>query len=171
VDTSGSGGGSAWISSNPPSYGTGLVTPYGPGGSFTVTLSVVARDPVTGTDCTRVVCSVVTRADHTRTADRSQDTRVRLTFGQPPPPPAATTTTTTAAPPPPPPPTTTSATTTTTTTTTTTGAVPATTTEAAVANTAEEENRTGWWIGAGAAVLLAAAVVIVLRVRRNRRTD
>ena len=57
----------------------------GPGGSFTVTLSVVARDPVTGTDCTQVVCSVVTRADHTRTADRSQDTRVRLTFGQPPP--------------------------------------------------------------------------------------
>lgn len=52
VDTSGSGGGSAWVSSNPPSYGTALATPYGPGGSFTVTLSVVVPDPVSGTDCT-----------------------------------------------------------------------------------------------------------------------
>lgn len=170
VDTSGTGGGSAWISSNPPSYGKGLATPYGPGGSFTVTLSVVASDPVTGTDCRKVQCSVVTRADHTRTADRSQDARVRLTFGQPAPPPKATPTTTTskAAPPP----TTTTTSTTTSTTTTTTAAPTTTTSAAAVTNTAAEEpDRTGWWLGAGAAVLLAAAAVIVLRVRRNRRTD
>jgi len=90
VDTGGSGGGSAWISSNPPAYGAGLATPYGPGGSFTVTLSVVAHDPVTGTDCTVVRCAAVTRADHTRAGDRSQDTRVGLSFAAPPPPPAAT---------------------------------------------------------------------------------
>ena len=71
---------SAWISSNPPSYAAGLTTPYGPGGSFTVTLLVVARDPVSGVDCTVVRCAVVTRADHTRTDDRSQDTRTPLTF-------------------------------------------------------------------------------------------
>ena len=172
VDTSGSGGGSAWISSNPPSYGKGLATPYGPGGSFTVTLSVVASDPVTGTDCGKVQCAVVTRADHTRTSDRSQDARVRLTFGQPPPPKATPTTTTTTAKALPPPTTTTTSTTTTTTTTTSTAA-PITTTSAAAVTTAaaEEPDRTGWWLGAGAAVLLAAAAVLVLRVRRNRRTD
>lgn len=171
VDTSGTGGGSAWISSNPPSYGKGLATPYGPGGSFTVTLSVVATDPVTGTDCRQVQCAVVTRADHTRTSDRSQDARVRLTFSRPAPPPKATPTTTTTTSKAAPPPTTT--TTTAITTTTTTTAAPATTTSAAAATftAAEEPDRTGWWLGAGAAVLLAAAAVLVLRVRRNRRTD
>ena len=172
VDTSGTGGGSAWISSNPPAYGKGLATPYGPGGSFTVTLSVVASDPVTGTDCRQVQCAVVTRADHTRTSDRSQDARVRLTFGTPAPPPKATATTTTSKAAPPPTTTTTTSTTTTTTTTTTTAAPTTTTSAAAVTNTAAEEpDRTGWWLGAGAAVLLAAAAVITLRVRRNRRTD
>jgi cell division septation protein DedD len=158
ADTGGGNGGSKWISSNPPSYGQGLATPYGPGGTFTVTLSVVAVDPVTGTDCTRVQCAAVTRADHTRTSDRSQDARVPLAFGLPPAP-TTTTTTTTVAPLPPPP-------TTTTTTTTTTTAAPAVENTAAPA----EPNRTGWWIGAGAAVLLAAAVVLVSRARR-RRTD
>ena len=145
ADTSGGNGGSKWISSNPPSYGQGLTTPYGPGGTFTVTLSVVAVDPVTGTDCTKVQCSAVTRADHTRTSDRSQDARVPLKFGVQPAP-----------------------TTTTTTTTTTTSA----STTAEVENTAAPTtpSRTGWWLGGGAAVLLAAAVVLVLRARR-RRTD
>jgi hypothetical protein len=170
ADTSGGSGGSAWISSNPPSYGQGLATPYGPGGSFTVTLSVVARDPVTGTDCTQVACAVVTRTDHTRTADRSQDAKVPLTFAVPQAPPPATTTT----PAPPPPPTTTTTTTTTSTTTTTT----TTTAESTAAPVAVDRaagaprpDRTGWWLGAGAAVLLAAAVVVFLRVRRARRTD
>lgn len=169
ADTSGGSGGSKWISSNPPSYGQGLATPYGPGGTFTVTLSVVAVDPVTGTDCTKVQCAAVTRADHTRTSDRSQDTRVPLVFGLPPAP-TTTTTTTTVAPPPPPPPTTTTTTSTTTTTTTTTTTSALTTAE--VENTAAPTtpSRTGWWLGGGAAVLLAAAVVLVLRARR-RRTD
>jgi hypothetical protein len=162
VDMSGGGGGSKWISSNPPNYGKGLTTPYGPGGTFTVTLSVAAVDPVTGTDCTKVRCSAVTRADHTRTSDRSQDARVPLTFGLPPAPTTTTTTTTVAVPPPPPPTTTTTTTTSTTTTTTTTAkATPA------VENTAAE-SRTGWWIGGGAAVLLAAVAVLVLRARRRR---
>jgi hypothetical protein len=174
ADTSGGSGGSVWVSSNPPSYGAGLTTPYGPGGSFTVTLSVVARDPVTGTDCTQVACAVVTRADHTRTADRSQDTRVRLTFGEPAPPPkAAPTTTTTVAAPPPVTTTTTATTTTATSTTTTTSTTSTTKTSAVTADVTPTAapDRTGWWLGAGAAVVLAAAVIVLLRVRRNRRTD
>jgi hypothetical protein len=162
ADTQGGNGGSKWISSNPPSYGEGLTTPYGPGGTFTVTLSVVAVDPVTGTDCTKVKCAAVTRADHTRTSDRSQDARVPLTFGLPPAP-----TTTTTAPPPPPPPTTTTTTATTTTSTTTT----TTTSALAVARTAApaEPDRSGWWLGVGGAVLLAAVVVLVARLRRRTR--
>ncbi|TDV38672.1 neocarzinostatin family protein [Actinophytocola oryzae] len=170
ADTSGGAGGSKWISSNPPSYGQGLATPYGPGGTFTVTLSVVAVDPVTGTDCTKVRCAAVTRADHTRTSDRSQDARVPLAFGLPPAP--RTTTTTTAAPPPPPPPTTTTPTTTTTTTTTSATTTTTTSTTApAVENTAAptSPSRTGWWLGGAAAVLLAAVVVLVLRRRRRTR--
>jgi hypothetical protein len=176
ADTSGGSGGSAWVSSNPPNYGTGLATPYGPGGSFTVTLSVVAADPVTGTDCTKVACAVVTRADHTRTADRSQDARVPLTFGSPAAPPPAPTTTTAAPPPPTTGTTTTTTTTATTTTSTTTTTTPSTTTSGAVtadvtATATATPGRTGWWLGAGAVVVLAAAVVVVLRARRNRRTD
>jgi len=78
ADTSGTSGASHWISSNPPSYGEGLAEPYGAGGSFRVTLRIT---PVIGTvDCRTVKCAVVTRADHTRTSDRTQDVRVRVTF-------------------------------------------------------------------------------------------
>ncbi|QDY08210.1 hypothetical protein FJK98_14460 [Micromonospora sp. HM134] len=78
VDTTGSTGASHWISSDPPSYGEGLAVPYGPGGSFRVTLTV---NPRIGTvDCTVRRCVVTSRADHTRTADRSQDVRVPVTF-------------------------------------------------------------------------------------------
>ncbi|MEU9510946.1 hypothetical protein AB0D32_32240 [Micromonospora sp. NPDC048170] len=80
ADTSGSLGASHWISSNPPSYGEGLAVPYGPGGSFRVTLRVT---PAIGAiDCTTRRCAVSTRADHTRAADRSQDVRVAVTFAR-----------------------------------------------------------------------------------------
>lgn len=177
VDTSGSGGGSAWISSNPPSYGVGLATPYGPGGSFSVTLNVAAVDPVTGTDCRRVACAAVTRADHTRTSDRGQDARVRLSFAAPAPKPAPTT----QAPPKPPPVATTTTTTAAPTTTTTppsssstaapTSSATTTAVSAEVAETAAEPTetgRTGWWLGGAAAVLAAATVLVILRVRRAR---
>lgn len=82
MDMSGSAGGSAWISSNPPGYGQGLAKPFGPGGTFQVTLSVVAVDPVTGNDCRVLRCAVVTRADHTRSDDRSSDVRVPIVFGK-----------------------------------------------------------------------------------------
>ncbi|TQM68723.1 hypothetical protein FHX41_2379 [Actinomadura hallensis] len=80
ADTSGSGGASQWVSSNPPPYGKGLAVPYGPGGTFDVEIRVTPElsDSV---DCTEVRCAVVTRADHTRGSDRSQDVRVPVTFG------------------------------------------------------------------------------------------
>ncbi|MDG4830886.1 hypothetical protein O7627_16440 [Solwaraspora sp. WMMD1047] len=107
ADLSGSLGASHWISSNPPSYGEGLAVPYGPGGSFRVQLSLTAK--IGDVDCTVRTCSVVTRNDHTRSADRGQDVRVPIRFAAAPagnaPPAARPTTTRPAAPgaqPPPP---------------------------------------------------------------------
>lgn len=79
ADTSGSSGSSVWISSNPPSYGKDLATPYGPGGSFHTILHVAAAlNP--DVDCRHTACAVVTRADHTRSDDRSQDVIVPVSF-------------------------------------------------------------------------------------------
>jgi len=79
ADTSGASTGSQWISSNPPSYGKDLAAPYGPGGTFTATLRVSALldDDV---DCRVTECVVATRADHTRSTDRSQDVFVPVSF-------------------------------------------------------------------------------------------
>ncbi|MCD0449017.1 LPXTG cell wall anchor domain-containing protein [Actinocorallia sp. API 0066] len=79
ADTSGLGGGSQWISSNPPPYGRELAVKYGEGGSFEVRISVAAKIGE-DVDCTRDACAVVTRADHTRTQDRTQDVRVPVRF-------------------------------------------------------------------------------------------
>ncbi|WP_152690521.1 hypothetical protein [Jiangella alkaliphila] len=86
ADMEGGGGSSAWISSNPPSYGEGLATPFeevGGKGSFDVQLSVAGSDEFT--DCLDPAqapdgCVVGTRADHTRTADRSADVLIPITF-------------------------------------------------------------------------------------------
>ncbi|TYB64321.1 hypothetical protein FXF51_21600 [Nonomuraea sp. PA05] len=85
VDMSGASGSSKWISSNPPKYGEGLAQAYGAGGSFTVQLKIspvigVAAEGSQVFDCREVACAVVTRADHTRTADRTQDVFVPVTF-------------------------------------------------------------------------------------------
>ncbi len=78
ADLSGTSGASAWISSDPPPYGENLAIPFGPGGSFSVTLTVRATGH--GLDCTVVRCGVITRADHTRYGTRSQDAFVALRF-------------------------------------------------------------------------------------------
>jgi hypothetical protein len=79
ADTTGTTGSSSWISSNPPSYGEGVARPYGAGGTFSVTFSV---SPLLsgGLDCRLVRCAVVTRNDHTRSTDRSQDIFVPVSF-------------------------------------------------------------------------------------------
>ncbi|MGI5425727.1 hypothetical protein [Streptomyces sp. CA-179760] len=84
VDMSGESGASAWISSDPPSYGEGLAKPYGGSGhdgTFSVKLKVRAKDA--NTDCTKtgVTCAVITRNDHTRGGDQSQTVRVPVAFG------------------------------------------------------------------------------------------
>ncbi|WP_328463281.1 hypothetical protein OHA21_37530 [Actinoplanes sp. NBC_00393] len=78
ADMSGGSGSSAWISSNPPSYGEGLAKPYGKGGSFRVSIKV--SQMIGDVDCAVRGCAIVTRADHTRTSDRSQDKRVAVRF-------------------------------------------------------------------------------------------
>ena len=79
IDTAGQAGAAQWISSNPPDYGVGLAQPYGPGGSFSTSFAV---SPVLGAglDCRTIRCALVTRADHTRTADRSQDILIPVSF-------------------------------------------------------------------------------------------
>jgi iron complex transport system substrate-binding protein len=78
VDIEGTGGASIWISDTPPPYGVGLALPYGPGGTFDVELAVSAR--IGDVDCRERACGVVTRADHLRRSDRSQDVVVPVTF-------------------------------------------------------------------------------------------
>lgn len=108
IDLEGALGASHWISSNPPPYAVGLTQPFGPGGSFTVTLRPAAalNDAV---DCRRVACAIVSRADHTRGSDRTQDVIVPITFAEPasapaPAPPPPPTPAPAPAPPPGPPP-------------------------------------------------------------------
>ena len=93
VDMKGESGSSVWISSNPPSYGEGLARPFtqsGGKGSFEVQLTVKAKDAFTNCLDRKVAplgCAIGTRADHTRTADRSADVLIPVTFagsgGQP----------------------------------------------------------------------------------------
>ncbi|MGC4944510.1 LPXTG cell wall anchor domain-containing protein [Kribbella sp. DT2] len=86
VDMQGASGTSAWISSNPPSYGEGLATPFtqsGGKGSFEVRLTVKAKDQFTNCLDRKVApngCVIGTRADHTRTADRTADVLIPVTF-------------------------------------------------------------------------------------------
>ena len=78
VNIDGSSASSVWVSSNPPGYAVGLTTPFLPDGSFTVDLVVVAKS---GTlDCTAIKCGVITRSDHLRYTDRTQDVFVPVTF-------------------------------------------------------------------------------------------
>jgi len=78
ADETGATGASAWISSNPPSYGKGLAKPFRPGGRFIVKLKV---SPMIGKiDCRKVSCAIYARADHTRGDDRAYDIFSPLKF-------------------------------------------------------------------------------------------
>lgn len=78
ADMSGTSGSSHWISSDPPDYGRDLAAPFGPDGSFTVRLRVSPR--IGAVDCRATPCVIATRADHTRSSDRSADVFVPVTF-------------------------------------------------------------------------------------------
>ena len=78
MDKTGASKSSIWISSNAPSYGTGLARPYQAGGRFNVTIKV---SPMIGkNDCRKIACAIYVRADHLRTDDRSRDMHIPLTF-------------------------------------------------------------------------------------------
>jgi hypothetical protein len=171
ADTTGSLGASHWISSNPPSYGEGLAVPYGAGGSFRVQIKVTPK--IGDIDCTKRRCAVVTRNDHTRSGDRSQDVRIPVTFAAVAVPPkttaAAPPRTTPAAPSPtaPAPVPSTSA----------PAVAPATTggpapTSAAptveVTRVSESSSVGRWWTGTVVALLAALAVLLGLRAWRRR---
>lgn len=79
VDREGQAGAAQWISSNPPDYGVGLAQPYGPSGTFSTRFTVRA-EIAPGIDCRQVRCALVTRSDHTRTSDRSQDIFIPVSF-------------------------------------------------------------------------------------------
>ena len=78
VNIDGSSASSVWINSQPPSYAVGLTTAFQPDGSFSVVLSIVAKSGAL--DCTVLKCGVVTRSDHLRYTDRTQDVFVPITF-------------------------------------------------------------------------------------------
>ena len=78
INIDGSSPSSVWVSSNPPSYAIGLTTDFQPDGSFSIVLQVVAKSGEL--DCTLVKCGVVTRSDHLRYTDRTQDVFVPITF-------------------------------------------------------------------------------------------
>jgi len=79
IDLSGSSGGTVWVTSHPPAYAAGLTTPFGPGGSFEVGITVAAVI-ADGFDCRVIACAVLTRADHTRGEDRTADVFVPVSF-------------------------------------------------------------------------------------------
>ncbi len=77
-DITGASNSSIWISSNPPIYAKPLVKPFGKGGTFKVKLALTKM--IGDQDCTRVVCAITTRADHTLGADRSADVFIPVRF-------------------------------------------------------------------------------------------
>ncbi len=79
VDTDGSTRASAWVSSNPPSYGDNLATKYGRNGRFKVRIYVSSKIS-NSIDCRTTRCAITTRADHTRANDRSWDLAVPVRF-------------------------------------------------------------------------------------------
>ncbi|MFA7265289.1 MAG: hypothetical protein WC054_03155 [Candidatus Nanopelagicales bacterium] len=78
ADTNGDSGSSEWISSNPPPYGKSLAKPYGAGGTFSVSVRVSSK--IGSVDCRVSTCVIATRADHTRSSDRSQDVFIPIRF-------------------------------------------------------------------------------------------
>lgn len=77
-DITGQNNDSVWVSSNPPIYAALLVKPFGKGGTFKVKVTV--RKKIGDFDCSIVRCAILTRADHTRSDDRSADVIIPVTI-------------------------------------------------------------------------------------------
>lgn len=77
-DITGQNNSSFWISSNPPLYAVALVTKFGKGGTFKV--SMAATRKIGDADCAVVRCAFTTRADHTNSDNRTADVFIPVTF-------------------------------------------------------------------------------------------
>jgi hypothetical protein len=78
VNASGTSDGSIWISSNPPAYGKSLAVPFSKSGGFKQRVKVSRF--IGDIDCAVVRCAVVTRSDHTKSANRKADVIVPVKF-------------------------------------------------------------------------------------------
>ena len=77
-DITGKNNDSVWVSSHPPIYAIPLVKPFGKNGTFKVKVTV--RRNIGEYDCKVVRCAILTRADHTRSDDRSADVIIPITI-------------------------------------------------------------------------------------------
>ena len=77
-DVTGQNNSSVWVSSNPPVYAALLVTPFGRGGTFKLTIPVTRM--IGNSDCKKVRCALVTRADHTNGSYRKADVFIPVTI-------------------------------------------------------------------------------------------
>jgi hypothetical protein len=80
ADKSGTQGVSHWISSNAPTYGKGLATPFIPGGRFSQKVTITKK--IGKFDCTKVTCAITVRSDHLHEGDRSQDLFIPITISK-----------------------------------------------------------------------------------------
>ena len=78
VNKEGIGDASYWISSNAPSYATGLAIPFTPGGRFTEKVRVLKK--IGKYDCSKVRCAITVRSDHLHEGDRTHDLFIPVTF-------------------------------------------------------------------------------------------
>jgi hypothetical protein len=79
MDSTAATGSAIWIANNAPSYAANLVRPFGDGGTFRFELDL---QPIFGgIDCRKDKCAITVRADHLRSADRSHDLLIPVTFG------------------------------------------------------------------------------------------
>jgi len=78
VNKEGIGDASYWISSNAPSYATGLAIPFSPGGRFTEKVRVTKK--IGKNDCSKVRCAITVRSDHLHEGDRTHDLFIPITF-------------------------------------------------------------------------------------------
>jgi hypothetical protein len=78
VNKEGIGDASYWISSNAPSYATGLAIAFTPGGRFTEKVRVTKK--IGKNDCSKVRCAITVRSDHLHEGDRTNDLFIPITF-------------------------------------------------------------------------------------------
>lgn len=78
VNKEGIGDASYWISSNAPSYATGLAIAFTPGGRFSEKIRITKK--IGPHDCSKVRCAITVRSDHLHEGDRTHDLFIPITI-------------------------------------------------------------------------------------------